>query len=73
MPETLKKEYKFKNFSEAMEFVNKVAAIAEKQNHHPDIFISFNKVVLTFVTHEAHEVTEKDYKLASEVNNLVAS
>ena len=68
--ETLNKEYKFKNFNEAMDFVNKVARVAEARDHHPDILIKYNVVILSFYTHTAKAVTEKDIRLAAELDEL---
>jgi 4a-hydroxytetrahydrobiopterin dehydratase len=65
----LVKEFSFKNFSTAMQFVNKVAALAETANHHPDISIhSYNKVKISLTTHDAGKVTEKDKQLADRID-----
>ena len=60
--------YKFKDFQEAMAFVNRVADLAEKADHHPDILIRWNKVTLTLSTHSAGGLTEKDFRLAREID-----
>ena len=57
------KEYSFQNFKIAMNFVNKVAELAEQLNHHPDIHISYNKVRIESWTHDTGRVTEKDREL----------
>jgi len=59
--------YKFKDFAEAMAFVNKVAGLAEAADHHPDIDIRYNKVRLTLSTHSAGGLTEKDFSLALQI------
>ena len=59
--------YKFKDFAEAMVFVNKVAGLAEAADHHPDIDIRWNKVRLTLSTHSAGGLTEKDFSLARQI------
>ena len=59
--------YKFKDFAEAMAFVNKVAGLAEAADHHPDINIRYNKVRLTLSTHSAGGLTEKDFALARQI------
>jgi len=59
--------YKFKNFAEAMAFVNKVAGLAEAADHHPDINIRYNKVRLTLSTHSAGGLTDKDFSLANQI------
>lgn len=66
----LSKSYTFDNFKDAMKFVNKVAKIAENQNHHPDIEIIYNKVKLTITDHEKGRVSEKCIKFVKEVDNL---
>jgi 4a-hydroxytetrahydrobiopterin dehydratase len=60
----------FKDFKEAMAFVNRVAEVAEEQNHHPDIAIRWNKVTLTQSTHVAGGLTEYDFRLARRLNEL---
>jgi len=65
------KEFKFKDFKEAMEFVNKIAEEAERIDHHPDIFIRYNKVTLTLTTHSAGGLTHNDFKLARIIEQLV--
>jgi 4a-hydroxytetrahydrobiopterin dehydratase len=59
-----------KDFAEAMAFVNRVAEIAEEANHHPDIAIRWNTVVLTQSTHAAGGLTEHDFRLARRINAL---
>ncbi len=67
----LEKTLKFKDFSEALVFVNKVGEIAEKENHHPDIKIhSWNKVTLTLSTHSIGGLSENDFILASKIDEL---
>lgn len=66
----IKKSYKLKDFITAMAFVNKVAGLAESMDHHPDIFIKYNKVTLTLSTHSAGGLTEKDFELAREVEEM---
>ena len=60
--------YKFKDFKEAMEFVNRVADLAEEADHHPDILIRYNKVTLTLSTHSAGGLTGKDFQLARKID-----
>ena len=64
----LHKIYSFKDFREAMGFVTRVALNAEPMDHHPDIDIRYNKVVLNLSTHSAGGLTEKDFALASEID-----
>ncbi|MEE9450493.1 MAG: 4a-hydroxytetrahydrobiopterin dehydratase [Ignavibacteriaceae bacterium] len=66
------KEFQFKDFPEALSFVNKVGEFAEEMNHHPDIFLhSWNKVNITLSTHDKGGVTEKDFQLAKKINELL--
>jgi 4a-hydroxytetrahydrobiopterin dehydratase len=59
-----------KDFRDALLFVNAVGYLAERATHHPDIFISWNKVTLTLVTHSAGGLTKNDFALAREINDL---
>jgi 4a-hydroxytetrahydrobiopterin dehydratase len=68
--DTLTKEFTFKDFSEALAFVNKVGILAEKANHHPDIELSWGKVIVHLVTHSEGKITEKDYALAKAIDAL---
>lgn len=70
--EKLEKKFKFKDFNQAIKFVNKVAEIAEKQNHHPDIEVNFNKVKISITDHEKGGVSEKCHKFVDEVNKLTS-
>lgn len=65
------REFDFKDFRQAMNFVNRVAQIAEAQDHHPDITISYNKVKLELSTHEAGGLTVKDFGLAEKLDQTV--
>lgn len=60
----------FDGFKEALEFVNGVGELAEDRNHHPDIDIRYNRVRLSLVSHDAGGLTEKDFNLASQIQNL---
>lgn len=66
----IRKMYEFKDFVHAMGFVNSIALLAEKANHHPDIDIRWNKVTLTLSTHSEGGITEKDVRLAREIEGL---
>lgn len=68
----LVKELVFKNFIEAFEFMKQVAVIAEDQQHHPEWFNVYNKVIIALSTHDAGDVvTEKDHKLAVAIDRLL--
>jgi 4a-hydroxytetrahydrobiopterin dehydratase len=64
----LEKEYTFKNFQEALEFTNRVGAIAEQQQHHPDIYLTWGKVKLDIWTHAIGGLSENDFILAAKAD-----
>jgi 4a-hydroxytetrahydrobiopterin dehydratase len=66
----LRKEYRFKNFKEALEFVNRVGELAEEQGHHPDICFGWGKVEVTIWTHKIDGLTESDFILAAKIDAL---
>ncbi len=68
----IRKDFTFKNFVEAMKFVNSVAQIAEAEQHHPDITISYNKVSLELSTHAIGGLSENDFILAAKIATLGA-
>ena len=63
----IKTKFKFKDFGQAMEFVNKVADLAEGEGHHPNIKIYYNKVVIELTTHVIGGLSENDFILASKI------
>jgi 4a-hydroxytetrahydrobiopterin dehydratase len=64
----LRKEYGFDTFVEAVAFVNRVAGLAEAADHHPDIDIRYNRVVLTLSSHDVGRITDRDHKLAAAID-----
>jgi 4a-hydroxytetrahydrobiopterin dehydratase len=64
----LEKEYKFKNFREALDFTNRVGELAEEQGHHPDIYLAWGKVRLTVWTHKIDGLTESDFVFAAKAD-----
>ncbi|HXW50786.1 MAG TPA: 4a-hydroxytetrahydrobiopterin dehydratase [Candidatus Acidoferrales bacterium] len=68
----LVKSYRFKNFSEALAFVDRVGAIADEQNHHPDIYLAWGKVRIEISTHKIDGLTESDFIFAAKVDALTA-
>ena len=68
--DAIKREWIFKDFSEAMDFINMIAVTAENHNHHPEIYNVYNRVSLRFNTHDAGGITEKDITIAKEINKL---
>ena len=66
----IRKKFVFKNFLESMDFVNKMAAIAQIEGHHPDIFISYNRVEITNYTHKINGLHNNDFVLAAKIDLL---
>jgi 4a-hydroxytetrahydrobiopterin dehydratase len=69
----LQRTFNLGGFPDAMEFVNRIATLAEDAQHHPDILVRFNKVTLTLRTHDADGLTEKDFAFASATDALLAT
>jgi 4a-hydroxytetrahydrobiopterin dehydratase len=70
-PNRLVKEFKFKDFKKALEFTNRLGDLAEKENHHPDIFLSWGLVRVEFWTHNANGLTDLDFALARQTDQLI--
>jgi 4a-hydroxytetrahydrobiopterin dehydratase len=67
----LEKEFKFKDFREALEFTNQVGTLAEEQGHHPDIYLAWGKVKITVWTHKIDGLTESDFIFAAKTDTLL--
>ncbi|NLJ99179.1 MAG: 4a-hydroxytetrahydrobiopterin dehydratase [Tissierellia bacterium] len=67
----LKKEYKFKNFKDALDFTNKVGSLAEEEGHHPDIYLSWGKVVIKLWTHKIDGLHKNDFILAAKIDEII--
>jgi 4a-hydroxytetrahydrobiopterin dehydratase len=68
--QSILRTYKFKGFLESIAFVNRIARKAQKCNHHPDIDIRFDKVALKLSTHDEGGITEKDFSLARQCDDV---
>ncbi|MDO8482937.1 MAG: 4a-hydroxytetrahydrobiopterin dehydratase [bacterium] len=68
----ISRRFKFKNFAEALTFVNKVGAIAESEGHHPDIEFGWGYVKITLSTHAIGGLSENDFILAAKINALLS-
>ena len=66
----IQKTYHFDTFVEALAFVNAVGEIAEAVQHHPDLYIHYNKVVVELSTHDAGGLTQKDFDVAMKIDNM---
>ncbi len=67
----IRKEYKFKDFKEALSFVNKVGGIAERENHHPDLFLhNWNRVRISLTTHAIKGLSKNDFIMAAKIDEM---
>ncbi|MCT4615255.1 MAG: 4a-hydroxytetrahydrobiopterin dehydratase [Marinifilaceae bacterium] len=67
----LEKSFQFNNFASAIEFINNIAIIAEKVNHHPDIRLHSYKIVdISLFTHKHNKITNLDYNLSKEIDKI---
>jgi 4a-hydroxytetrahydrobiopterin dehydratase len=66
----LRKIYKFPDFKTALDFVNRAGAIAEEQQHHPDLLLAWGKVEVTIYTHKIDGLTESDFILAAKIDRV---
>jgi 4a-hydroxytetrahydrobiopterin dehydratase len=67
---SLRREYKFDDFTGAVDFVNRLTPIANEMNHHPDLFITWGLVRVSLISHSEHGITEKDFELAKKLDEL---
>lgn len=70
LDETLVKEYTFNDFFTGIAFTNKIAIIAEQENHHPKIILEFNKVTISLTTHKTNSLTKNDFILAAKIDQV---
>ena len=66
----IEKEFTFKNFKEALSFTNKVGKLAEKEGHHPDIYLLWGKVKIITYTHKINGLHENDFILAAKIDRI---
>ncbi|HEV2320540.1 MAG TPA: 4a-hydroxytetrahydrobiopterin dehydratase [Verrucomicrobiae bacterium] len=64
----LEKEFKFPDFRKALDFVNRIGEIAERQNHHPDIYFTWGQARIQIWTHKINGLTESDFVLAAKID-----
>ena len=67
---SIKRKFRFEDFKQAMEFVNKVADIANSEGHHPDIYIFYNIVELELYTHAVKGLSENDFIMAAKIDKI---
>lgn len=68
----IKHEFKFPSYMEGIEFANKVAKLAEEENHHPNIHIYYSRVVIELTTHNIKGLSENDFILAAKIETIVS-
>lgn len=68
--QAIEKQYKFKDFKQALAFIVHVGLYAEQADHHPEIFNVYNKVTLRLNTHSVRGITEKDFALAEKIDSV---
>ena len=66
----IEKQFQFKDFSEALAFIVRIGVLAEKQNHHPELFNIYNKVTIALTTHDVSGLSDKDFLLASSIDAI---
>jgi 4a-hydroxytetrahydrobiopterin dehydratase len=71
--EAIRRDFRFRDFSEAFAFMTRVALLAEKAGHHPDWSNVYNHVAISLSTHDAGGLTANDTRLASKINELLGS
>lgn len=71
--DSLIRVFDFENFQQSVSFVNQIASLAHDANHHPDIWIRYNRVTIILTSHDQHCVTEKDTHLAEQIQDYYKS
>lgn len=68
--EALRRRWEFRDFREAMQFINRIAEIADRHDHHPELFNVYNQVELRYTTHDAGGITRRDIEVAAAIDNI---
>jgi len=68
----ISRAWKFRNFHETMEFVNALAWIAHREDHHPDLEVGYSRCLVRYSTHAVGGLTENDFICAAKINALIA-
>ena len=68
--EKLARKFAFRNFAESLAFINKVGAVAERADHHPDVLFGWGYAEIFITTHDAGGITERDFALARQINEI---
>jgi 4a-hydroxytetrahydrobiopterin dehydratase len=67
---SLRREFKFDDFTGAVDFVNRLTPVANEMNHHPDVFLTWGLARVSLISHSEHGITEKDFELAKKLDEL---
>ncbi len=67
----IEKQFQFKDFSEALAFIVRIGVLAEKQNHHPELYNVYNKVTIALTTHDVNGLSDKDFLLATSIDAIL--
>jgi 4a-hydroxytetrahydrobiopterin dehydratase len=67
---SLRREFKFGDFTGSVDFVNRLTPVANEMNHHPDLFITWGLVRVSLISHSEHGITAKDFELAKKLDEL---
>jgi 4a-hydroxytetrahydrobiopterin dehydratase len=67
---SLRREFRFGDFTGAVDFINRLTPIANEMNHHPDVFLSWGLARVSLISHSEHGITEKDFELAKALDGL---
>ena len=70
---SISKEWVFKDFQSVIRFLNQICELAEQQDHHPEILTTYTKLRVRLWTHDASGLTQKDFSLALDIDNLITS
>jgi 4a-hydroxytetrahydrobiopterin dehydratase len=67
---SLRREFKFDDFTGGVDFINRLTPVANEMNHHPDVFLTWGRVRVSLISHSEHGITEKDFELAKKLDEL---
>lgn len=70
LEDKIKKQFQFKDFSEALAFIVRIGVLAEKQNHHPELHNVYNKITIALTTHDVGGLSDKDFLLATSIDTI---
>ena len=70
---SISRTFRFADYGQTIAFVNKVAAIADEQDHHPDMLVSYNRCTVTYTTHSAGGLSENDFIIAAKIDSISVS